>query len=351
MFPRIINTKYFRPDRILKKLYRNLKYDVWSIASESLPDENIKVLFAGKGNVFDGRGNVLDKNYLRSLIFNENYDENYLGKVWIWSLFLFFWRSRKNYDLIIVRTNMKICNLFKSKKRFVVPNWVGCEIDLDGDLLSQSISKKNFKSYIRLIKKSNFEYTISNDPLHFKSFYHNMYLPYLSNRHGYLGFKRRLEDMKRSFENGELLLIKDGQEIIAGVIIEYKIMKGIPEAMDLGILGGDFRYVKKGALNAIYYYTIEYLRKRNHKKFSLGGTRPFINDGLLKHKLYWGANIVCETSQAFLLCILSHKKCIKTFLLNNPFIYKDRNGLSLATFSKGNSKDEKRYAKYRKKLN
>ena len=235
---------------------------------------------------------------------------------------------------------MKICNLFRSNKKFVIPDWISCVIDLDGDLRSQTISKKAFTTYIRLIKKSNFEYTISKDPLHFRPFYNNMYLPYLTNRYGNLA-------LKHSFE-----YIKDGQEIIAGVIIDYKIMKGyFPRITFIGVLNGDFHYVKKGALNAIYYYSIEYLRKRNYKKLGLGRARPFINDGLLKHKLYWGANIVCETSQAFLLCILSHKKCIKTFLLNNPFIYKDRNGLSLATFSKGNSKDEKRYAKYRKKLN
>ena len=128
-------------------------------------------------------------------------------------------------------------------------------------------------------------------------------------------------------------------------------MKGIPRAMvHLGVLRGDFNYVKKGALIAVYYYTIEYLRKRNYKKLSLGGARPFLNDGLLNHKLCWGANIVCETSKAFLLCILSDKKCLKTFLLNNPFICKDRNGLSLATFSKGNSKEDKKYAKYLKKV-
>jgi hypothetical protein len=178
-----------------------------------------------------------------------------------------------------------------------------------------------------------------------------MYLPYLSNRHGNLGLETSLERMKRSFENGELLLIKDGEDIIAGVQIDYKIMNGIPRTTQLGILSGDFHYVKKGALIAIYYYTIEYLKKNKHKKLSLGTTRPFINDGLLNFKLSWGANIVCETSTAFLLCILSHKKCLKTFLLSNPFICMDRNGLSLATFCEGNSKEDKKFDKYRKKLN
>jgi len=344
MCPISINMKYFRPDRILKKLYWIAIFDVWSISSKRHPDEYIRALFIGKND-------EIDKNYFRSLIFNENYEENYLGKIWIWRLFFFFWRFRKNYDLIIIKNRMKICNLFRTKKSFVIPDWITCEIDLCSDLGSQSISKHTFKNNLRKIKKSNFEYTITKDPLYFQFFYNNMYLPYLSNRHGNLGLKVSLEQEKRYFENGELLLIKDEKEIIAGLIIDYKIMKDIPRAMDLGVLGGDFNYVKKGALIAAYYYTIEYLRKRNYNKLSLGGARPFINDGLLNQKLSWGANLICNTSKAFLLCILSDKKCLKTFLLNNPFICKDKNGLSLATFSKGNFKEDKKFDKYRKKLN
>lgn len=344
MHQRKINMKYFRAVGILKKLYWMLKFDVWSISSKLHPDENIKVIFVSKGN-------EIDKNYYRSLIFTDNYDENYLGKVWVWSLIYYFWRFRKSHDLIIVKTKMQICNLFRSKKRFVIPSWISCEIDLGSDLKSQSISKHTFKNNVRKIKKSNFGYTITKDPLDFNFFYHNMYLPYLSNRHGNLGLEFSLEGMKKSFESGELLMIKDGEEVIAGVLIDYIIMNGIPRTTLLGVLDGDFHYVEKGALIAISYYTIEYLRKRNYKKLGLGGARPFINDGLLNQKLSWGADIVCETPIAFLLCILSHKKCLKTFLSNNPFICKVRNGLSLATFSKSNSKEDKKFSKYRKKLN
>ena len=335
--------KYLRLDRLLRKLYWIAIFDVWSISRKQQPDEYIRVLFISKGG-------EVDKNYFRSLIFTENYDENYLGKVWIWRLFFFFWPFTKDYDLIIIKTKMKICNLFRSKKSFVIPDWISCEINLCCDLLSQSISKHTFKNNIRKIKKSNFEYTITKDSLYFKFFYNNMYFPYLSNRHGNLGLEMSLENMKRSFENGELLLIKDEQEIIAGVIIDYKVMNGIPQTSQLGVLRGDFNYVKKGALIAAYYYTIEYLRKRNYKTLSLGGARPFIKDGLLNQKLSWGANLVFDRSEAFLLCILSNKKCLKTFLLNNPFICKDRNSLTLATFTKGNSKEDKKFAKYRKKL-
>jgi hypothetical protein len=232
----------------------------------------------------------------------------------------------------------------------VIPDWISCEIDLYSDLKSKSISKHTYKNNIRKIIKSNLNYTITRDPLDFKFFYYNMYLPYLSSRHGDLGLEISLKKMELSFANGELLLIKDGENIVSGVLIDYKVMNGIPRITQLGVLDGNFHYVKKGALIAIYYYAIEYLKK-NHRKLSFGYARPFINDGLLNQKLSWGAKIVCETPKAFLLCLLSRKEHLKSFLVNNPFICKDKNGLSIVNFSKDNSKANKKYAKYTKRLN
>ena len=335
-----IKNKIFYRICSLKKI---LAFNAWSIKSKYDSDEYIKVLFISQGG-------EIDKNYFRSLIFGENCDEEYLGNVWIWRLFFIVWRYRKNYDLIISKTNTKICDLFKSKKNFVIPDWISCEIDLCCDIKTHSISKRTLKSNIKKMKKGNFEYTISKDPNDFQFFYNQMYIPYILNRHGNLGLKVSLERMTRSFENGELLFIKDEEEIIAGVIIDYKVMNGIPRTTQLGVLRGDFDYVKKGALIAIYYYAIEYLRKRNYQKYSVGLARPFINDGMLNHKLYWGANIVCETSKAFLLCLLSNKKCIKDFLLNNPFICIDRNRLTLETFTNANSKEDKKFAKIRERI-
>jgi lipid II:glycine glycyltransferase (peptidoglycan interpeptide bridge formation enzyme) len=166
-----------------------------------------------------------------------------------------------------------------------------------------------------------------------------MHLPYISKRHGDSAIKMSYVDMKKSFENGELLQIKEGRNIVAGVIIDYKIMNDMPRITILGVLRGEFKYVKRGALIALYYYTIRYLKDKNHRKFNLGFTRPFFSDGVLQYKLNWGAKIVCKTSNAaFLLSVVSKKKCLKGFLSRNPFILKNRNHLSLATFSDQNVK-------------
>ncbi len=322
----------------LKKI---LAFNAWSIKSKYDSGKNIKILFLG---------DETDKNYFCNFVFNGNYNEVYHGKIRIWGLFFFLRRFKKDHDLLIIQTMEKICNLFKSKNNFVIPEWVGCEIDLCCDIKTRSISKRTFKSNIKKIKKNNLEYIITKDPLYFHFFYNNMYLPYISKRHSNSAVIKSFDEMKRSFENGELLLIKDGQKIIAGVILDYKVMNGIPRTMQLGVLGGDSFYVKRGALIAIYYYTIEYLKKQNFKKFNVGWSRPFFNDGVLNHKLRWGAKVVCETSNAFLFCLLSNRKCLKTFLLNNPFFCKDKNRITLEVFSDDNLKACKNLPKSEKKF-
>ena len=317
--------------RHVNRIKRKLSFDAWSISNRHDADESIKVLFIGK--------NEIDKNYFCNLIFNENCDDIYLGRVGIWRLLFYYLGCKKNYDLIIVRSRMKLCNLFKSKRNFVVPAWVDCEIDLRGDRGSLSMSKKRLKNNLRKIKRGNFRYATTKDPVDFHFFYYKMHLPYISKRHTDAAFKMSYKEMKESFENGELLQIKEGQRIVAGVIIDYKMMNGVPRITKLGVLEGDFEYVKRGALIALYYYTIRYLKERNFEKFSLGSTRPFFSDGVLQHKLNWGAKIVCESSNAFLLSLLSKNKCLNSFLSSNPFILRNRNSLTLATFSDPSSNE------------
>ena len=244
--------------------------------------------------------------------------------------------QRGDIDRFQIFRSIPILNVAIDEELVVAVHGV---IDLCCDIGLQSISKRTLKSNLRKIERVNFRYSLTKDPVDFHFFYYNMHLPYISKRHGDSAFKISYEKMKKSFENGELLQIKEGQEIVAAVIIDYKVMNGIPRTTKLGVLRGDFNYVKRGAIIALYYYTIQYLKEGNHKKISFGLTRPFFSDGVLQYKLNWGAKIVCETSNGFLLSLLSKKKCLKSFLSCNPFIFKDRNSLTLATFSDHNSKE------------
>ena len=308
-------------------LRRSFLINAWSISGTQENSESLKIFFVG---------NNTDLNYYSKIFFNTCTDKVHLGKMWPWSILFHLLRFKNDYDMLLYYNKINILNLMASKKCFIIPDWISCEIDLTSNSISSQV-KKNIKK----IKKYGYTYKISKDPNDFNFFYNKMYIPYVAKRHKNSLSKMSYETIKNNFENGELILINKRDKTISGGIINYSLMQGIPRGTQLGVCNGDFEYVKEGALVAYYYYAINYLKENGYKTFSLGGTRPFFNDGVLQHKLGWGAKIMCESSNAFLLYRLSNKSSLKKFFTNNPFICIHKKKPSLAVFTDNSSNDDK----------
>ena len=308
----------------LKKFRRNVLFDIWSISNGLDGDRRFSVLYIGQ--------NEMDKNYFSSLIFKDSHDESYAGRITVLRLIYCLKKLKKNHDIVILKSNRRFCKIFKSNNDFVVPDWINCEIELNCDLQPRCMSKNTFRSNMAKVKRGGFGYSISRDLSQFDSFYHDLYLPYLSKRHADSAFRLKYEDIKQGFMKGELLQITENQTVVAGAIIDYRSKDGNPRMFKLGVLNGDYNYVKKGALIALYFYAIQYLKEKGFQKLSLGLSRPFFSDGVLHHKLNWGAKMACESSTAFLFTFISRKNQLKQFLYANPFIIQDRCNLSLVCF-------------------
>lgn len=296
----------------IEKVRNKIEYDAWIISNETQADEKVRMLYIGKDH--------MDKNFIRNLIFKGKTNEVFLGKVGLIKFIYYFLFPQKKWDFYVLKSRVKICELLKKRKDSIVPVWVTCEIDLDSIDSSYWKSKRTLKYNLRMMKRGDFGYVISKEEEDFEYFYYKMYEPYIYKKHKELVFHQKYDEMKKSFENGELLFIKEGNKKVAGGIIDYKKMDGIPRLTKLGVNDGDFEYVKRGALVALYYYTIQYLKSNNHSHLSLGLVRPFMNDGILRHKLSWGSKVVFEDSSAFLFSIISNKECLKKFFLKSPII-------------------------------
>jgi hypothetical protein len=66
---------------------------------------------------------------------------------------------------------------------------------------------------------------------------------------------------------------------------------------------------------------------------NLGGTRPFLKDGVLRYKKKWNQKIVGTSLMGFLIKPLSKTVGMKGFFLNNPFIYVHKNRVNGAIFA------------------
>jgi hypothetical protein len=186
------------------------------------------------------------------------------------------------------------------------------------------ISNRSTKWELRKIKKNDLDFKITSKESQFYEFYHNMYLPYMIERHGNrnkcLSYSRLMEYWESG--NCELMLIKNEKKYIAGQVIVYD--NGRARLSLFGIKDGKECYLKSGAGAAGYHFSARYLEYQGHRKIHVGGSRAFLRDGVLQYKKKLGLRLVGRSREGFLIKVLSLSSGVKEFFLRNPFIFVDR---------------------------
>ena len=124
----------------------------------------------------------------------------------------------------------------------------------------------------------------------------------------------------RSEKSTIYFVIKDGVRI-AGLFVQD--LEGMPTLRKLGILGGSDEILRMGVISALYYYVLADLKRNNFKRVNVGGTSPFLKDGLTKYKLSHGAKvseIPYQDSPRLKMFPLEFSSAVKDFLIANSFI-------------------------------
>jgi len=239
----------------------------------------------------------------------------------------------KTCSFSVIQTGWKSDKFIRSKRMFCVPTWVFGSVDLTADFDAQLRNNKSAKRNLRKVKNGHFEVEVSSDPLLFEEFYYKMYQPYIYKRYGECAIDMSYNRLKGQFVNGSeiLFVIKESQRI-AGTMICYKDDNTV--AYELGVRDGDFRWVEQGAISALYFNTINYCRSKGIKKLSLGGSRPFLSDGVLNYKLRNWNMKVDDYSKTFYFLIKQHRQSnfAQDFLSKNPFISLKNGDMVVNTF-------------------
>ena len=264
-------------------------------------------------------GHLENKNYIAHLAFAGSPAEQSLGRQWLWRL-VPPERKRKTdgADLRIVELYESQRHWFGARFQFFVPIWIGSELDLQR-AVTRLHRSKNARYDLRRMRREETTCEVTHSRESFEHFYANMYLPYIKNRYGNRAFPMSHEDMVERLGSAELFFAKVRGERVAGHILIYE-NDGV-RAWSLGIKDGDSAYIKAGAIKALDYLTYLYLAERGHKVLHLGGSRPFLLDGVLRHKKGLGVRVSDHTKRYFSLHIKAGSAGAQAFVVNNPFIY------------------------------
>jgi len=236
-----------------------------------------------------------------------------LKKIYIWNL-------RKFVD----QQSEVMIDIYRPFVRFLdggllVPSLVDQVLDIEKKSVNEAI-----KLGSRELKKTN-QFgceIISNDSDALKFFYEKLHVPYIKKRHGTYAYIENFDTIKKIYKKGEIVFATLNGERVAAYLCE--INGDIYCCNRNGAL--DESFVKKGALVATYYFAILRAKKIDSKKVSFGKSRPFLSDGILRHKNQWGTKIYDDkTNKRFIY--------LKNVFFENPFIHIEDKKLIAVVFS------------------
>lgn len=270
-----------------------------------------------------------DRSSLLRQVLGEPYREHCVGRAWLWRLSKVKAEKGKHCCGVVVRVRPGFRRFLGSRKWLNVPAWVVGEVDLP--LARRILASGTVKDDLRKIRMHALTSEVTQDPRLFDDFYHHMYVPHAKAVFGD-GARIWPQDVfRKHFENGELLLVKKEGRHIAGGLISY--CQAEPFLVVLGVRDGDNEFVRMGAIGAWYHFTFRHLADKGFTKATLGKSRAFLHDGVLRYKKKLGMRLVGPSDGYFYLRVDRDTKASRAFLKANPLIVESDGKLYGAVFT------------------
>ena len=278
--------------------------------------DTMKIAYAGYSSI--------KMNYLSHLFLDKTPPRTFLGRRWFWQIPYLV--KSGNFDIVISEISSISFNHCQIYNGYWLPVWAKMRINIDrpmGEICKDSIS--DFSDVMRKIRKYNLTYEILTDNESFNHFKNNMYLPYITKR---FGEEAMIDDLNMYFKMNPtpiLIAIKENGMLVAACLIRKD--GDFLHLIRLGLLDGKEEYRLHGVIGAIYYFSIIEAQKLGCKYLDVGGTRPFLTNGLTKFKMGLGGEFVSEYSsqdEYFMLIVNKNSIIAEEIMQSNPFVYVDK---------------------------
>jgi hypothetical protein len=213
---------------------------------------------------------------------------------------------------------------------FRLPIWTRTEI-LVADAHRQMKQSSSLKDDLRRIRKHKIACTISRDAAELRRFYDDIYVPYIRARHGDLSLPDGWEVVIKTAQSGDFITARGADGAMLGGIVLGRSAKRL-YARSIGLVSDEKAVLNTGAISALYRACFERAEAYGFDRVGFGLTGPFLNDGLLKFKKKWGVRLLNEVDPGIWLQFNKASTAVKSFLLNNPFMYRDAGTIHGAVF-------------------
>ncbi|WP_426669972.1 hypothetical protein ACPPVU_01760 [Mucilaginibacter sp. McL0603] len=306
--------------------FGNLKYTVKNLA-EKLLKEKILLITKDRANnsSFVSIGSIKPLARYKYLYLGRAAHVRYLLKI--------SFNTRKLLPYLLNKTGLvviKDSGLVDILREQVVmqPSFIDLEISLPDTFEDYYKTLTGARADVRKIKKNGYTSTISKEPGWVDKFFDHYYVPSMRGRHAEEAYiMPRHEIMALIKQPGaEFLDIFSNGQCVASTLCKADGVKYY--YLRVGWLNGDDSLLAAGATAAIYWFLIQRAYELGCKSISLGGTPPYLENGVLKYKAKWQARFCPDVFY------------VENYLLldpSNPVCYQFLHDTSLVVFGLKNS--------------
>jgi hypothetical protein len=269
------------------------------------------------------------ENYLLRRIYGDSFRRTRVERTWIPSLRGWAGTLPPTVDFGIAALPARWEAAFSRCCSLKSPAIVHQAIDLAGDWsdFRRRLHRKKREMLNRFMKGSPYVCRISSKPEDFDHFYHRMYVAHSEKQFQSAARVDPYASVKRYFQKGFLLILKEGDEDVAGSVCyvrddELVFHRG-------GVLDGNEVHVRNGAQTASYVSMICQAKSMNLARLDLGHSRAFFDDGVYRHKREWGASVSVDPDLESWMYVFDPgaSKACAAFLRQNPLIVQTSEGL------------------------
>ena len=172
---------------------------------------------------------------------------------------------------------------------------------------------------------------ISHDERDLRFFYHQMYVPHMTQRFGRFATLDSYEHIAEAFRRGFLLKVPAGGEPIASALCEVRGDTFIYRR--IGVRETPVDPVWGGSTSAVYYLMLRQAWERRLARLDMMRARAFLRDGVYLYKRQWGAQVAPDDggTKGWMVCVATGEPGrVAHFFERCPLIVQGRAGLVAA---------------------
>jgi hypothetical protein len=187
-------------------------------------------------------------------------------------------------DLVVAEVHRWMAPRFRQAGWLTVPSFVRWHGEVTS--VPPQEPSRSLLANLAKIRKYGFSLLQATGPGDWAEFYETMVEPQARARHGSKVWIPSPSFRRKLAQRGTLhLVVENGVRVAGSCTIARGDMVWFPL---IGVREGDPELLQRGASVAALALPLEWARKQNYRRFDLGRTGPFVNDGLQQYKRKWG---------------------------------------------------------------